>query len=113
MSDFRIFFVGTAAARPGKGSECATWWREKGQAYFESFPGVKSLQAFASQFGLGRRHGFEFWFEIEDYAVLSQWDTGMAANPQKYGPLWVEYVELFETGPNRIVGDWPESRLLP
>ena len=112
MADYRIYYVATAATRPGRGAEAAQWWREKGQAFFESFPGVKSLQVFASQFGIGRKHGYEFWYELENYAVLDTWDAVLEADPEKYGPPWMEYIELFEPGPTRIMGAWPESRLI-
>jgi hypothetical protein len=112
MADFRIFYVATAAARPGKRGEAAQWWREKGQAHFESLSGVKSLQVFASQFLIGRKHGYEFWYELENYAVLDTWDAELEADPQKYGPPWMEFTELFEPGPTRIMGDWPESLLV-
>ncbi len=111
MSDFRIFFVATSSSKPGKGSQGAQWMREKGQAFFESFAGVKSLQVFATQFGLGQALDLEFWFEIEDYAVMDRWDADMAANPQNYS-LYGEYTDLFDSGPSRIMGDWPESRIL-
>ncbi len=112
MANYRIYYVTTATTKPGKGSACAQWWQEKGQSFFESFPGVKSLQVYASQFGIGRKHGFEFWFEIENYAVLDKWDQALENEPEKYGPSWAEYTELFEPGPTRIMGDWPESRIL-
>ncbi len=112
MAKYRIFYVATATSKPGKGSEAAKWWREQGQAYFESFPGVKSLQAFATQFSLGGEYAYEFWFEIVDYAVMDRWDAAMENEPEKYGPSWIEYTELFESGPSRLMGDWPESRLL-
>lgn len=112
MSEYRLFFVGTATPRPGKGGEAADWWREKGQAYFEAYPGVVSLRTFAGQFNLGRKHGLEFWFEIDNFAVLDAWDADMAADPGKYGPQWAEFADLFESGPSRMMGAWPESRLL-
>ena len=109
MDEFRLFFVITATARPGKSGEAAQWYREKGQAFMESYPGVKSLQVFAGQFGIGRKHGIEFWFEIENYAVMDAWDAAIADDPAKYGAPWAEYSELFESGPSRVMGDWPES----
>ena len=112
MSIYRIFYVGTSKSKPVKAGEGAKWFREKGQAYFESYSGVKSVQTFATQFGLGQDQGYEFWFEIEDYAVLDQWDADMIKYPEKYGPGWVEYTELIDSGPSRLMGDWPESRLL-
>ena len=112
MSAYRLYFVSTATPRPGKGGEAAKWWREKGQAVFETLPGVKSLQVFASQFGLGRRHNIEFWYEIDDYAVMDKWDDDIAADAAKWGPIFDEFDQLFEGGPSRLMGSWPESRLI-
>jgi len=111
MEKFRLFWVNTASSRPGKHGEAAKWWRETGQAFFESLPGVKSLQVFAVQFNLGRRpnQNYEFWFEFDDYAVLDKWDEDIMANPEKHGPPNRKFRELFEWGPSRFMGDWPES----
>lgn len=111
MNMYRIYFVGTARPRPGKEGAAAEWWKEKGEAFYSAFPGVKSLQTFAGQFGLSGEYGIEMWYEIEDYAVMDKWDEVIGADPQKYGPAFVEFVELFEAGPSRLMGDWPESRL--
>ena len=108
---YRIFYVSTARPRPGKGSEAANWWKETGKPFFESIPGVKSLQTFAGQFGLSGEYGIEFWYELENYAVMDLWDKDVAANPQKYGSIFQEFNELFDSGPSRVMGDWPESRL--
>jgi hypothetical protein len=111
MDMYKIFFVGTARPRPGKDGEAAEWWKETGQQAYESFPGVKSLRTLAGQFGLAGQYSIEFWYEIEDYAVMDRWDEVIAADPQKYGPLFQKFGELFETGPSRLLGSWPESRL--
>lgn len=112
MAMYRIYFVGTAKAKPGKSAAAAKWWREKGQAFYESLPGVKSVRVYASQFGLGGSdYGLELWTEIESYATMDRWDEDIAANAQKYGPFFHEFNDLFDSGPSRLMGDWPESHL--
>lgn len=112
MDLYRIYFVGTARSRPGKASEASKWWREEGEPFYASLPGVKSLQTYAAQFGLGGAYNLEFWYEIDDYAVMDAWDKVMSEDPGKYGPKFAKFAELFEGGPSRIMGDWPESRLV-
>lgn len=108
---YHLFIVDTAKSKPGKGAEAAKWWEEKGKAYFASLPGIKSVKAYAVQFSLGGEYSLEFWTEIEDYSVLDKWDADILKNPAKHGPMFKEYTELFESGPARLLGDWPESRL--
>jgi len=112
MEGYRIYYVLTAKIKPEKMDEAAKWWQEKGKATFESLPGVKSVRAYASQFNLGGVYGREFWTEIENYAALDRMDEDLAANPQKYA-VWGEALELFEWGPGRLMGDWPESQWSP
>ena len=112
MDTYRIFFVGTARSKPGIDGEAAKWWTEKGKPFYESMPGVKSLRTYAGQFGLDGKYSIEFWYEIENYGVMDQWDIDMLAHPDRYGPIFKEYGELFENGPSRLMGDWPESRLI-
>lgn len=111
MGLYGIFFVGTAKTHVGKGREAADWWLEKGEAGFKSLPGVISLRTLVSQFSLGGEYAIEFWYEIEDYGVLDSWDQAIVDTPEKYGPLLREFNEYFESGPSRLVGDWPASRL--
>ena len=111
MGMYRIYFVGTAKAKPGKSDAAAKWWREKGKAFYESLPGVKSVRAYASQFGLGETYGLEIWSEVDTYAAMDRWDEDIAANTQTYGPVFREFEGLFESGPSRLMGDWPESSL--
>ena len=111
MAMYNLYYVFTARNRPGKSGAAARWWQEKGQAFYESFPGVKSVRAYAGQFGLSGTYSYEIWTEIENYAVMDRWDEVIAADPEKYGPTLREYGEIFESGPARLVGDWPESLL--
>ncbi len=111
MDMYRLYFVSTAKTRPGKSSAAAEWWNEKGNPVFGSLSGVKSVKIYASQFGLGGEYSIEIWYEVENYAVMDQWDEDIAADPQKFGPIFEEFEDLFDLGPSRLVGDWPESNL--
>jgi hypothetical protein len=112
MEEFRIYFVYTAKFKPGKRKEALKWWQEKGKAFKESFPGTKSVRAYAVQFGLGGEYYIEIWVEKENYASLDLLDKDIDQNPQKYSPI-KEAQELFDWGPSRIMGDWPESGFIP
>jgi hypothetical protein len=103
--------VVTFKARPGKRVEGEKWWTERGKPLYESAPGVKSVSAYATQFGLGGEFQIEVWLELESYAAFDQVDQDIAANPQKYQAL-AEQGGFFEAGPGRLVGDWPASDLL-
>lgn len=111
MEEFKIYSVFRMGIKTGKGGEAAKWWREKGKAFYEGFPGVKSVKSYATQFGLGGSY-VEVWMELENYAAFDQMDVDMAANPQKYA-AWGDTDELFEPGTTCIMGDWPESSWLP
>lgn len=71
MDEFKIYQVITARSKPGKSSEAAKWWREKGKACYEASPGIKSVKAYAVQFGLGG-NGIEIWLEMKNYAVFDR-----------------------------------------
>lgn len=111
MGLYGLYFVSKAKTKPGKAGAAGVWWREKGKAFYESLPGVKSVRVFATQFGLGDDFGHELWVEIASYAVMDQWDEDIVVHPDKYGPIFREFDELFESGPSRLMGDWPESHL--
>ena len=112
MEEYRIYFVYTAKFKPEKKKEALKWWQEKGKAFKESFPGTKSVRAYAVQFGLGGEYYIEIWVEKENYASLDLLDKDIDQNPQKYSPI-KEAQELFDWGPSRIMGDWPESGFMP
>jgi hypothetical protein len=112
MEEFRIYVVSTAKFKPGKTKEALKWWQEKGKALYESTPGTKSVRTYAVQFGLGGEYYIEIWEEKENYASLDLLDKDMDQNPQKYSPF-KEAKELFDGGPTRIMGDWPESMFIP
>lgn len=108
MEAYKIHFVLTTRAKPGKGDEAVKWWNEKGKAVYESLPGVKSVKAYAAQFGLGGEYGLEIWMEMENYAALDRIDEDLEANRQKYAAFG-ESQDLFDDGPARIMGEWPQS----
>jgi len=111
MELYRIYHIATAKIKPGKKwDEAAKWWREKGKAMYESMPGVKSVKAYGDQ--LGGEYMLEFWTEMENYAALDRINEHLLANPQKYAALG-EAEDLFEWGPGRLMGDWPESYWSP
>jgi hypothetical protein len=116
VTAYRLYWVGTAKIRPGKFEEATKWWREKGAPDLLSEPWTKSLHAYAAQFGLAGEYGIEVWQEIENYAALDlmdQWQIEDQARAKMKRDIWKEGVEYFEWGPARLMGDWPESSLLP
>jgi hypothetical protein len=116
MEVYRLFLVGHAKIKSGKFAEATKWWKEKGIPDILSRPYTKSLKCYAGQFGLGGEYDIEIWQEIENYAAMDQMDTWILEDPEraeKVRELWKEADELFEWGPNRLMGDWPESSLLP
>lgn len=112
MSYYRIFYVTTARPKVGKVDAAARWWDEKGRTQFESVPGTKSVHAFVVQFGLGGGgiFPFEIWQEIEDYASFDRRDEFTEANVATYRAFHTDFLEYYELGPCRIMGDWPVSR---
>ena len=111
MANYRIYQVTTFTIRPERRIEGEKWWQNTGKGLIESLPGVKSVHAYAAQFGLGSEYQLEVWTELESYAALDEWDRTIAANPQKYRGFG-EAAQYFEYGPGRVVGDWPASDLL-
>ena len=107
MEPFKIYQAITVQVKSGKGDQAKKWWNEKGKAAYESLPGIKSVKAYAVQFGLGGNF-LEFWLETENYAAFDRIDEDLDANPQKYA-AFVEFNDLFESVTTRIMGDWPES----
>ncbi len=112
MGAYHIYFINTFKTKPGKGAAAIKWWQGGGRAVYETLPGVKSVRMYAAQFGLGG-DGLEMWTEIEDYGAMDKWDEAIVANPDKFGAFFKEFNDLFEPGPSRIMGDWPESNLAP
>ena len=112
MEKYRIYVVDTFKIKSGKRKEALKWWQEKGKALVESTPGTKSVRTYAVQFGLGGEYTIEIWAEKENYASFDLEDKDYIQNPQKYS-AFKEAQELFDAGPARIMGDWPESVFIP
>ena len=116
MEAYRLFWVGTMKIKPGKAAEAKKWWQEKGAPDILSDPWTKSLKCYAIQFGLGGEYTIEVWQEIENYAAFDRMDQAFVDDPEKSRRswlLWTEAAEYFEGGPARLMGDWPESSMVP
>jgi len=116
MADYKIFMVSTFKIKPGKGVEATKFWREKGLPDIRSRPWVKSLRCYAGQFGLAGEYQIEIWEEIADYAAMDAMDKWFEEDPKRTArmiEMWKGGSEYFEEGPTRLMGDWPESSLLP
>jgi len=116
MEAYRLFLVGQIKIKTGKFAEATKWWKEKGAPDILSRPYVKSLKCYAGQFGLGGEYGIEIWQELENYAAMDQMDNYIIEDLERAAEnmeLWKEGNDLFEWGPSRLMGDWPESSLLP
>ena len=116
MEAYKLYLVGTAKIKPGKFVEATKWWQEKGIPDILSRPYTKSLRCYAGQFGLSGQYDIEVWQEIENYAAMDAMDAWTIEDPERAAKnieYWQEANELFEWGPSRLMGDWPESSLLP
>lgn len=111
MSAYRIYYVTTARPKFGKAELAARWWAETGIKQFEAVPGTKSVQAYVAQFGLsGNTFTLEIWQEIENYATFDQRDEFVESNVAAYTDFHTSFLEYYDLGPSRIMGDWPSSR---
>ncbi|MGB3904410.1 MAG: hypothetical protein WBB22_05765 [Anaerolineae bacterium] len=116
MAEYKLFMVGTAKIKAGKVPEAARWWRERGLPDLRSRPWAKSVKSYAVQFGLGGEYEMETWVEIDDYAAMDVMDNWIIEDPEraeKDRNMWKEANEYYEWGPVRLMGDWPESALVP
>jgi len=116
MADYKLFMVGTVKIRPGKFVEATKWWKEKGLPDLRTRPWTKSIKCYAGQFGLAGEYDIEIWQEIENYAVMDSMDKWIEEDPkraEKTRDIWKEGNDYFEWGPTKLMGDWPESSLLP
>jgi hypothetical protein len=116
MTEYKLFMVSTAKIKSGKFVEATKWWGEKGLPDLKSRPWAKSVKSYAVQFGLGGEYSVETWTEIEDYAAMDEMDKWIIEDPERAQAnteMWQEATEYFEWGPTRLMGDSPESSLLP
>jgi hypothetical protein len=112
MSAQRIYFVTTARPKIGKAELAARWWAEKGIKQFEAVPGTKSVRAYVAQFGLsgGNIFTLEIWQEIENYASFDRRDKLVEEDVGVFAAFHTDFLEYYELGPSRIMGDWADSR---
>lgn len=118
MSDHKIYYVTHAKPKPGKSAEAARWWTEVGKALFEALPGVVSVKAYITQFGLSGGHmglstgqcGVEIWQELENYAVFDKWDAACSVDASQFDELFDGLREYYDTGASRVVGDWANTQ---
>jgi hypothetical protein len=116
MTEYKLYFVSTAKIKSGKFVEATKWWGEKGLPDIKTRPWAKSVKSYAGQFGLGEEFGIETWTEIENYAALDKMDNWIIEDQERAEEnrkMWQEANDYFEWGPSRLMGDWPESSLLP
>jgi len=116
MAAYKLFMVSTLKIKAGKFVEATKWWKEKGLPDLRTRPWTKSLRCYAAQFQLGGEYGIEIWEEIEDYAAMDAMDKWLEEDPKRTAKLldlWKEGNDYFEWGPAKLMGDWPESSLLP
>ena len=113
MEQYKKYLVYTARVRRGKREEATSWWHDKGKSMYESAPGFLSATAYASQWRLSQGcYDLEIWVELKNYASLDRLDEDAMANPQKYA-AYSESLEIFEWGPSRMMGGWPQSQWSP
>jgi hypothetical protein len=111
MSTYRIYYVTTGRPKMGKANAAGQWWAEKGLKQFEAVPGTKSVRAYVVQFGLsGDTFTLEIWQEIENYASFDLRDQFAESNIATYTAFHTDFLEYYDLGPSRIMGDWPASR---
>jgi hypothetical protein len=109
VEKYRIYEVASIKIKPDRWGDVAEWWRQKGRAAFEAGPGTKSVKAYARQFGFGGEYQVEVWREIESYGTYDRLDEDLFSNPEKYA-AFREVSDILEFGPNRLMGEWPESQ---
>lgn len=113
MASYRIYHIWSGRVKPGRSSLFAQWYNQLGHRMFSSIPGVKSVHAYARQFGLGPGQlDVEVWMEIENYQTYDRFDQDIADNPEKYA-AWYEIDEFMDQRASRIMGDFPGSVMLP
>lgn len=128
------YWVHTLNIKPGKASKVAKWWRDSGKELFEEgILGSKSVKAYLFQSEQGQR-GLEIWNELDEDDTPDGWgENEVGLRGEMTGDLMVnvaqiillrrlrygaqpsegvlgEMLELFETGPARLLADWSEPR---
>ncbi len=113
MGVYRIYHVWSGRLKSRRVNLFVQWYNEHGYKMLCAMPGVKSVRAFARQFGLGPGDlDVEIWMEIENYQTYDRIDKDVIEHPEKYA-AWYEIDEYLEQRSSRIMGDFPGSVLLP
>ena len=106
---YRVFYVTTWELLPGKAAAARTWY-EQARELWARLPGVRSIDAYVQQFGLGStREQLEIWTEIDNYEVLDRWDESMGDFGDEIMALGKVAAECVDQGPSRLVGDFVGS----
>ena len=109
-TSYRLFFVTTWWMTPGKYKE-ASAWHEDALELWSRLPGVKGIASYVPQFSLSDDTRLEVWTEIDDYAVLDQWDAAMADMGDEFLALGQKAADCVTQGPSRLMGDLVGSRI--
>ena len=108
-SGYRLYYVTTYELIPGKAMDAREWYTQ-GRALWLRLPGVRSVDAYVQQFALGAAsQQLEIWTEIDDYAVLDQWDGAAAEFGDEVVALAKIAAGCVRQGPARLVGDYMGS----
>ncbi len=108
---YRLFYVTTWSTLPGKGAEARDWY-DQARKLWSRFPGVRSIEAFAAQFGLAPASDqIEIWIEIDDYAVLDRWDEATPEFADEFIALTNLAAGSVRQESARLVGDWVGSTI--
>ena len=110
MALYGIYHVVTYIIAPGKFTQFKRFFPTEKERWL-LLPGVKSVKAYAPQFGLGRARSVEVWVEIEDYATYDQWDQWFLDHAEEVSS-WTELRDVVQEERARVMGDWPESHLV-
>jgi len=110
MALYGLYHVVTYIIVPGKSTQFKRFFPTEKERWL-SMPGVKSVKAYAPQFGLGRARSVEVWVEIEDYATYDQWDQWFLDHAEEVSS-WTELQGIVQEERARLMGDWPESHLV-
>lgn len=107
---YRLFFVSTWWMTPGKRTEFDAW-HDEALALWGRLPGVQGIESYVTQFSLGPTQQLEVWAEIDDYAVLDQWDAAMADMGDDFLALGEKAAGCVTQGASRLMGDLVGSRI--
>jgi len=106
---YRLFHVSTFETLPGKGVAARAWY-EQARELWGRLPGVRSINAYAPQFGLASaRENLEIWTEIDNYEAFDRWDEALGQMADEFIALSEVAALCVSAGPSRLVGDYVGS----